>query len=90
MEKKILRSVKIKNHDPDVFAVKICVGSLVPLSDGGGGDGLHVMKPHKQEERKKREKKGRTTKSHFKYFTIYIVSIITIVYANKILILQWT
>lgn len=55
LEKKILRSVKIKNHDPDVFAVKICVGSLVPPS-GGGGDALHGMKPHKQEERKKRKK----------------------------------
>lgn len=54
LEKKILRSVKIKNHDPDVFAVKICVGSLVPPS---GGDGLRGMKPHKQEERKKRKKK---------------------------------
>lgn len=91
LEKKILRSVKIKNHDPNVFVVKIYVGSLVPPSGGGGGgDGLHGMKPPKQEERKKRKKKGRTAKSHFKYFTIYIVSIITIVYANKILILQWT
>ncbi|KDO46316.1 hypothetical protein CISIN_1g043216mg [Citrus sinensis] len=57
LEKKILRSVKIKNHDPDVFAVKICLGSLVPPSGGRGGDGLHGMKPHKQEERKKRKKK---------------------------------
>lgn len=56
LEKKILSSVKIKDHHEDVCAVEICVGSLVPPSVGGG-HGLHGLKLQKQEERKKRENK---------------------------------
>lgn len=61
LETNSLRTVKIDTHGLDFVDTEICMASLVPLSDKGGGcgGGINGMKRRNLEEKEKRHKKKR-------------------------------